>query len=219
MKKAFLFARTNAVVEPERGDRSRNALAVEAALDRTVTVTTPAMVGAGVIVGDKIVTSLLLVANFEQVWVRLFRGKKEFAFVTRRDPKRNLAELRPSSRAMSPAWLSPLASSSEPRVEEVGEIGSPLLVADVAIGVTRIRVAGTLYVTVLGERFEDRWNINPNAPSGVIGSAAWNPEGEFVGLAIGEKIPPRNDHTEREFRSVYALPAHEVMDFAESSGS
>lgn len=216
MKKAFLFARTNAVVEPERGDRSRTALAVETALDRTVIVTTPVMVGAGAIVGDRVVTSRFLVANFREVAIRFRRGKKMAAFVARRDTCDNLAELLPSSRILSTGRHESLCSSPEPCIGEVRELGEILLTPNVSIGVPLIHVAGTLYVTILGERFEDRWKINPNAPRGVIGGAVWNINGELVGLAIGEKVPPKNDPTERGFRSVYALPAHAVMDFVES---
>lgn len=216
MKKVFLFARTNAVVEPERDDRSRTALTVEAALERTVIVTTPVMVGAGAVIGDRVFTSRLLVGNFREVAIRFRRGKKMPAFVACRDTRDNLAELLPSSRVLSMGHRAPLCSSPEPRIGEVRELGEILLTPNVSIGVPLIHVAGTLYVTVLGERFEDRWRINPHAPRGVIGGAVWNTEGELVGLAIGEKVPPKNDPTERGFRSVYALPAHAVMDFVES---
>ena len=216
MNKTLLFARTNAVVGRDTRGRSRIASAIDTALDRTVIVTTPILVGAGAIIGDKVVTSLLLVANFAEVSVRFRRGKKMAAFVTRRDRGRNLAELLPSSRALGTSCREPLASSREPRIGEVHTIGDPLLVPNASIGVPLIHVAGMLYVTILGRRFEDRLKINPNAPRGFIGSAVWNIEGELVGLTIGEKIPPKGDPTDRAFRSVYALPAEQVMEFAES---
>ena len=216
MKKAFLFTRTNTTVCKDACGHPSDALALERVLDRTVIVTTPVMVGAGAIVGDKVVTSLFLVGNYRQVSVRFRRGKKMSAFVTRRDTDRNLAELLPSSRGLKTSRHEPLASSPEPHIGEVRSIGDPLLVPNVSTGVPQVHVAGTLYVTVLGGRFEDRWRISPNEPRGFIGGAVWNAGGEFVGLTIGEKIHPRHDPTDRGFRSVYALPAECIMDFVES---
>ena len=216
MKKAFLFARTNATICKDACGHPDGARTLERVLDRTVIVTTPIMIGAGAIVGDRVVTSLLLVGNYGQVSIRFRRGKKMSAFVTRRDPGRNLAELLPASRGLKTSRHEPLASSPEPHIGEIRSIGDPLLVSNVSTGVPQVHVAGTLYVTVLGERFEDRWKISPHEPRGFIGGAVWNADGKVVGLTIGEKIHPRHDPTDRGFRSVYALPAECVMDFVES---
>lgn len=217
MNKAFLFARTDVVVAHDDEDFSDVEPTVTTALDRTVIVTTPAITGAGAIVGDKVVTSLLLVANYKQVSIRFCRGKKMSAFVTRRDQKRNLAELLPSSRILSVHHHTPLASTKNPKPGGAMSVGEPLLVVDVAIGVPSVRVASTLYGTTLAERFEEKWRINSHAPRGVIGGGVWDIEGKFAGLAIGERISPPNDMTRRLFPSVYALPGVEVMNFVESS--
>ncbi len=217
MKTVFLFTKTDAVAVPDHKSPLEFIRAVESARDRSVIVQTPMMTGAGAIVGDRIVTSLLLVANFSQVSIRLPRGKKMSAFVTRKDQRRNLAELIPSSRALSSGSREPLASSPNPKVGEVREIGNPLLVVNVESGAPSVQVAGTRYVTNLAERFEERLNIRPDAPRDLIGGGVWDICGRFVGLAIGEKIRPAHDPTDPEFPSVYALPGGEVMEFVESN--
>lgn len=217
MKTVFLFAKTDAVVAPDRKSRTKFVRAVEDARDRAVIIQTPVMTGAGAIIGDKVITSLLLVANFTEVLIRFAKGKRMPAFVTRKDYTHNLAELVPSSRALSGGDYKPLASSLNPKVGEIREVGSPLLVVDVGSGVPVVNVAGTRYVTSLAERFEERLKINPNAPRGLIGGAVWNLTGGFMGLTIGEKIPPADDPTDPQFPSVYALPGGEVMEFVESN--
>ncbi len=217
MKTVFLFAKTDAVVAPDRKSRTKFVRAVEGARDRAVIIQTPVMTGAGAIIGDKVITSLLLVANFTEVLIRFAKGKRMPAFVTRRDYTHNLAELVPSSRGLSGGDYTPLASSSNPKLGEIREVGSPLLVVDVGSGVPVVNVAGTRYMTSLAERFEDQLKIKPNAPRGLIGGAVWGVDGRFVGLTIGEKIPPANDPTDPQFPSVYALPSREVMEFVESN--
>ena len=217
MKRLFLFAKTDAVVMPDSKSRAKFARAVQGARDRAVIVQTSIMTGAGAIVGDKVITSLFLVANVTEVLIRFARGKRMPAFVTRKDYVHNLAELVPSSRALSYGGHESLASSPDPKVGEIKEIGSPLLVVDVGSGVPVVNVAGTRYVTSLAERFEERLKINPNAPRGLIGGAVWDVNGKFMGLTIGEKVPPANDPTNPEFPSVYALPSGEVMEFVESN--
>ena len=87
---------------------------------------------------------------------------------------------------------------------------------NLATGVASVQVASTLYVTRLEERFRETWRINSHAPQGLIGGGVWNLEGRIVGLAIGERIPPKNDQKKRPFPNVYALPSEQVMDFVES---
>lgn len=217
MKKAFLFVKTDAVVVPDSKSLVSFIRAVERARDRVVIIRTPDMTGAGVVVRGRVFTSLFLVANFSCVSVRFPEGEQEPAFVTRKDQARNLAELVPTSWALSRGNYQPLASSPNLKVGEVGEIGSPLLIVDVGSGVPRVNVAGTRYVTHLAERFEERFRIKSNAPRGLIGGAVWDMHGRFVGLTIGEKIPSVHDPIDPEYPSVYALPGREVMEFAESN--
>lgn len=216
MNKVFLFARTDAVVVPEGDTSSGLREAVATALDRTVTVQTPEMVGAGAILGDRIITSLLLVANFLEVTVRFFRGKSMRAFVARKDPERNLAELLPITRALSSSDRCPLASTVNPKSGETGEVGHPLLVVDVVSDAPSVQVAATLYGVRVCERLAESWRIRSNAPRGLIGGAVWDLEGRLIGLAVGERISPPESSTKRDLPSVYALPAEQVMHFVET---
>ena len=139
-----------------------------------------------------------------------------WACVIRKDSERNLAELLPSSRALSTNHP-PLISSADPELGTAGEIGSPLLVVDVGSGVPSVRVAGMRYVTRVGELFQQSWKINPQAPRGLIGGGVWDVDGKFMGVAIGEKVPSPFEQDTQPDKSVYALPAEQALDFAESN--
>lgn len=217
MNKVFLFARTDTVVVLEKSTSTGLREAIVMALGRTISVQTPDTVGAGAILGDKVITSLLLVANFSRVIVRFFRGRPMRAFVVRRDTERNLAELLPLSRALASRTGRPLASTSNPKSGAAGEVGRPLLVVDMVGAPPSVPVAATLYGIKVGERFSENWRIKQNAPRGLIGGGVWDTDGRFVGLAVGERVPPFGATTKRDFPSVYALPAEQVMHFAESS--
>ncbi len=219
MNKAFLYSRTEATVTPDSSTSQGIRTSVELAYDRTVIVTAGYSTGAGAIIGDKIVTSLLLVANMQDVFVRFHQGKKMRAFVTRRDHGMNLAELVPACRCLSTeSRKEPLVSTSSPRIGKIGAIGDPLLVTDVGNGVPSVKVAGTQYVTILDELHCDLFRIKPLAPHGLIGGSIWNTDGKFMGVAIGEKIPSPYDRVDdSKDRSVYFLPGEEVMNFVESS--
>ncbi|MSR78978.1 MAG: hypothetical protein EXS59_02420 [Candidatus Taylorbacteria bacterium] len=219
MRKAFLYSRTEAIVIPDSSTSKGIRASVELAYDRTVIVTTEHTTGAGAIIGDKIVTSLLLVANVEELFVRFRTGKKMPAFVTRRDHDGNLAELVPASRCLSAeSRKERLASTPSPRIGRIGAIGDPLLITDVGKGVPSVKVAGTKYVTILAEPFCDLWRIKAFAPHGLIGGSIWNTEGQFMGVAIGEKIPsPFERERDPTDRSVYFIPSEEVMDFVETN--
>ncbi len=216
MNKTFLFRSTDSTVDYDRTKTSDLRDSLETALDRTVIVQTKNMIGGGVVLGDKVITSYILVANFQEVFVRFRRGKKMIAFVTRRDSNRNLAELVPSDRTLTSQSREHIVNSPNPTISKMREIGHPLIVVNVATGVPAIKVAGMLYVTIVSERFEDIWKINHFAPKGLMGGGVWNIDGEFLGISIGEKIPPITSQ-KLESPSVYALPGEEVMNFAESS--
>lgn len=230
MREAFLFVKTDTSVEPG-GDVNLATL-----FDRTVTVMTADMIGSAVIVGDKLVTSLLLVGTAQRVDIRLHRGKKMPAFVSRRNHQWNLAELTPADRLLSSPGVrhAPLATSPNPPIARRREIGSPILVADTVTGSPKVLVAGNLYNTRVAGRWEDSWKIEPHRPAGIIGGAAWTDSGEFMGVAIGQKhMPPdellrighsvavkatdRRDPTEDKRPRVYVVSAEHVMEFVETS--
>lgn len=230
MRQAFLFVQSQTVVDGG-GDVDLSTI-----LDRTAIVMTADTIGSAVIVGDKLVTSLLLVGTAQRVDIRFQHGKKMPAFVTRRDHGLNLAELTPSIRLLSSPGTchSPLASSPHPRVGRRRDIGSPILVADTATGATKVLVAANLYNTRVGERWEDSWKIEPHRPAGIIGGAAWSDSGEFLGVAIGQKTMPSeylrragqvmvgiptdgSDPAEDLRPRVYVVSAEQVMEFVETS--
>jgi hypothetical protein len=218
VNRAFVFSRTNTVVAPDIAASPGIASAIRAAVLRTVIVKTPVLKGAGAILGDRVITSLFLVANETEVIVQFHNGGDVAAFVTRKDTEQNLAELWPASRMFVHGRRIPLTSSPHPKIGVVDEMGNPLLVVNVATGTPQINVAGTFYGIRVRGRFEESWRINPYAPKGIIGGGVWNTDGRFVGLAIGEKMPFMSDDSpQRPFPRVYALPGEEVMEFAESS--
>ncbi len=229
MKEAFLCVVTGTTVE------SGGNLSVATMLDRTVIVMTADMIGSAVVIGDKLVTSLLLVGTAQRVDVRFPQGKKMPAFVSRRDHEWNLAELTPADRMLaSPgSHHSPMASTPQPRIGRRQEIGSPLLVADLAVGTPKVLVAGNLYNTRVAERWEHSWKLQPHRPVGVIGGAAWSDSGEFMGVAIGQKHMPsdefrrigyaaagvldeQHDPSEDKRPRVYVVSAERVMEFVET---
>ncbi|HCB35517.1 MAG TPA: hypothetical protein DEP25_02640, partial [Candidatus Taylorbacteria bacterium] len=219
MNKVFLFTRTKATVASSGIDSPGIVSTIMTAIGRTVRVRTSVTIGAGAIVADRVITSLLLVANESEVAVRFKNGADIPAFVTRRDSRRNLAELLPSSRALSSAKrLALLTSSPDPKVGKMGEIGHPLLVVCTDADALQVHVGSTLYGIEVMKRLEESWNIRPNAPMGLIGGGVWSTDGTFMGLALGEKDPFfETGSRESSFPKVYALPGREVMEFAESS--
>lgn len=240
MRKAFLFAKTDSVVVLNKRDRRLRSV-IDLATDRTVIVKTPGAIGGAMVIADRLITSLLLVGNYERVVIRFYRGKNQPAFVIRRNTELNLAELVPVDRSLALVEKAvPLVSSPSPKIGQVGGIGNPLLVVNTENGTHSARVGGALYLTRLSGRFEESWRIKSQAPRGLIGGGVWDTEGFFIGLTIGEKIQPaleilRKGHSalyqkqikesgeimfdpaEEPIPSVYALLAEDVMNFAESS--
>ncbi|MFA6536236.1 MAG: hypothetical protein WC250_02245 [Candidatus Paceibacterota bacterium] len=240
MREAFLFTKTDVVVAENCADQDlRRVIAL--AIDRTVIVKTPTVIGSATVIADKIITSLLLVRDCEMVRVRFYQGKSVPAFVVRRNPDLNLAELLPTDRSLEvPSARKPLVSTPNPDLGKFGAIGDPLLVVNTEAGTHSVRDAGALYSTRVSGRFEESWKIRPKAPRGLIGGGVWDLSGRFVGLAIGEKIQPdpatlrlghsrfselqgesdegvKLDPADCPIPSVYALRAGSVLDFAESS--
>lgn len=216
MNKNFLFRGTDTKVDCYKQKKSVLNQALQMALDRSVIVQTKTMFGGGTIVGDRVITSYVLVADVSRVFIRFRRGKKMVAFVGRKEAEANLAELLPTDTDLFSKGFDTVVKTPEPRIGKIGEIGSPLLVVDVLTGVPSINVAGMLYANSVSERFEHSWKIDPRTPKGIIGGAVWNIYGEFVGISIGKKIQPEN-FDELEIPSVYALPAEDAMNFAFSA--
>ncbi len=221
MNKAFLFAETDVQIVPGGWKQGNLKMVVKNAIDRAVIVQTPEMIGSAVVIGGKVITSLYLVQNCREVKVRFSGGKRMPAFVGRRDHELNIAEIVPTAR---PENLSP-----NPKLGSFGGIGDALLVVNTATGTPSARVAGMMYVTQVSERWGDSWRINPHSPKGLMGSGVWNLAGKFMGLAIGERLIPKDLPTpkvvdvvdEEEVKripGVYTLPFDQVMEFVETSG-
>jgi len=223
MQKAFLFVSTNVEVAPADDCELRQV--VQAIVSRALVVETPDFVGAAVMIGNTIITSLFLVRNFTMVNLRFGDGDRVPAFVTARDEQNNLAKLREATLAGTHEE-SHKASGDQLKIAGLRDIGSPLLTTNTASGRPVVSVAGMSYVTHLCERKEEMWRIDHGSPRGIMGSGVWNDSGEFLGLSIGQKIPSpfEKSHLEdsgnladsaQKLPRVYALPAEAVLDFAE----
>jgi S1-C subfamily serine protease len=223
MQKAFLFVSTNVEVAPE-DDRELQHV-VQSIVNRALVVETPDFVGAAVMIGNTIITSLFLVRNFTMVNLRFGDGDCVPAFVTARDEQNNLAKLREATLAGTHGEPHK-AYGDQLKIARLGDIGSPLLTTNTASGRPVVSVAGMSYVTHLCERKEEMWRIDHGSPRGIMGSGVWNDSGEFLGLSIGQKIPSPFEQSQFEdsgnladpvqkLPRVYALPAEAVLDFAE----
>ena len=93
------------------------------------------------------------------------------------------------------------------------------------------------YTSRVSEFFEDSWKMDGSSPRGVQGSAIWDDNGNLKGLAIASMIPPPEALLNAAFANrtkaqrdlaresqrlcsdtnVYALPASDVLDFAETN--
>ena len=182
MNRAFLYSPTDAVIVPDSSTSRNIREAVDCAYDRTVIVSTPAMTGAGAIIGGKVITSLLLVAKFREVSIRMRQGKKMSAYVHRFDYDRNLAELLPFS--LGSPGRNEMATTKEPRVGTGGGIGEPLIFVDVGNGVPSAKVAGMMYNSDLAEPFKNKWKLSSAGPRGIMGSGVWNTVGKFIGISL-----------------------------------
>jgi S1-C subfamily serine protease len=223
MQKAFLFVSSNVEVAPEGGSELQQV--VQAIVSRALVVETPDFVGAAVMIGNTIITSLFLVRNYTMVTIRFGDGDRTQALVTAKDEQNNIAKLRETTLAKTHG--EPRKASGDPlKIAKLRDIGSPLLTTNTASGRPVVSVAGMSYVTHLCERKEEMWRIDHGSPRGIMGSGVWNDSGEFLGLSIGQKIPSpfEQSHFEdsgnladsaQKLPRVYALPAEAVFDFAE----
>jgi S1-C subfamily serine protease len=223
MQKAFLFVSSNVEVAPEIDSELQQV--VQSIVSRALVVETPDFVGAAVMIGNTIITSLFLVRNYTLVNIRFGDGNRAQALVTARDEQNNIAKLREAKVAETRG--EPRKVSGDPlKIAKLRDIGSPLLTTNTASGRPVVSVAGMSYVTQLCERKEEMWRIDHGSPRGIMGSGVWNNSGEFLGLSIGQKIPSPYEpsHFEdlgnpadsvQKFPRVYALPAEVVLDFAE----
>jgi hypothetical protein len=223
MQKAFLFVSSNVEVAPEVNSKLQQV--VQSIVSRALVVETPDFVGAAVMIGDTIITSLFLVRHYTLVNIRYGDGDRAQALVTARDEQNNIAKLREATLAETHGG-SHKASGDPLKIAKLRDIGSPLLTTNTASGRPVVSVAGMSYVTHLSERKEEMWRIDHGSPRGIMGSGVWNDSGEFLGLSIGQKIPSpfEQSHFEdlghladsvQKLPRVYALPAEAVLDFAE----
>jgi hypothetical protein len=227
MQKAFLFVSTNVEVAPE-GDRELQEV-VQSIMKRALVVETPDLLGAAVMIGNTIITSLFLVRNFTMVNIHFGDGDWSPALVTAVDEKNHIAKLQEAALTRTHNELRngpPRISGDRFKIAGLRDIGSPLFTTNTASGKPVVSVAGMSYVTHLCERKEEMWRIDNGSPRGIMGSGVWNDSGEFLGLSIGQKIPsPLEQSQLEEFDNlagpvqklprVYALPAEAVLDFAE----
>lgn len=212
MKEAFCFAASSSVVVSEE---PRLITTVQTILAQQVIVITPTVIGNGVVIANRIITSLLLVANFPLVRIVLPSSEVAQATVTRRDFETNLAELQPVLLGGEKISL----TQTEVKLGRRGGIGDALLIPVSDGSASHVQVAGMKYLTRLAERWQDSWRIDPGNPPGVIGGGVWTTEGEFVGLSLGRKIP-RSPEAILDVvwptHDVYAATADTVLNFAES---
>jgi S1-C subfamily serine protease len=223
MQKAFLFVSSNVEVVPE-GDSELQQV-VQSIVSRALVVETPDFVGAAVMIGNTIITSLFLVRNYTMVNIRFGDGDRAQALVTAKDEQNNIAKLQETTLAETHG--EPRKTSGDQlKIAKLRDIGSPLLTTNTASGRPVVNVAGMSYVTHLCERKEEMWRIDHGSPRGIMGSGVWNDSGEFLGLSIGQKIPSPFEQSQFEdlgnladpvqkLPRVYALPAEAVLDFAE----
>jgi S1-C subfamily serine protease len=223
MQKAFLFVSSNVEVAPE-GDSELQQV-VQSIVSRALVVETPDFVGAAVMIGNTIITSLFLVRNYTMVNIRFGDGDRAQALVTAKDEQNNIAKLQETTLAETHG--EPRKTSGDQlKIAKLRDIGSPLLTTNTASGRPVVNVAGMSYVTHLCERKEEMWRIDHGSPRGIMGSGVWNDSGEFLGLSIGQKIPSPFEQSHfqdlghpadsvQKLPRVYALPAEAVFDFAE----
>jgi S1-C subfamily serine protease len=220
MQKLFSFVSTDCEIVSE-ADRELSKVLTKIR-SHSVVVKTALAVGAGVVLRERIITSLLLVRNFEMVTVIFSGGSRLAAVVDALDERNYLARLRLiTDHAMTS--LPERIRRNDLSFAEVKDIGSPLLTPDTSTGRPVVKVAGMGYVTRVAERFEDSWRIDAGGISGRLGSGVFNDEGAFVGLSLGAKTPPPQlalfDGLAEEYDRaprVYALPACQVFDFVET---
>lgn len=212
MRKAFAFVPHGVEVDSS-GDSDVTKI-TDTIIERTVMVVTDECVGEAVVVAGKIITSLFLVRNYCMVKIILSRRWATRAIVARRDELNYIAELKPALLIKNdPHFRLP---SEDTRVNRgpIGEHGAPLLTPEVRSGTTVIIVAGMRYViNVCERREEDAWKVKRQLPAGLVGGGIWNLDGEFVGLSLATKV----SYTCSETDVLLALPAEDVLNFAETS--
>lgn len=212
MRRAFAFVPHDVEVDPS--DDSDLAKVTDTIIERTVMVLTNECVGEAVVVAGKIITSLFLVRNYQMVKIVLSRRQSAHAVVTRRDECNHIAELKPASLVVNDPRLR--LPSGEARVGKgpIGGHGAPLLTPDARFGKTIVTVAGMRYKIEVCERREhDAWKVRSRLPVGLVGGGIWNLEGEFVGMSLATKV----SYSRRESDMLLALPAEDVLNFAEKS--
>lgn len=241
MEKAFLFIKTRVRVEP--ADRSGLGKTVETLSAQTVVIKTRERVGAGVRIGDCIITSLSLVQN-ETLFTVITgdcRGRNQ-AVIVGRDEDNQLAKLkevefgRPAPRNF-PSVKFGLAKSKA--------IGEALLTVDARTQVLKVEAAAMLYSTRIAgrEEMQKRWRIDPNRPSGCLGGGVFDLDGCLVGMTIGRMISPSVELLQQSVMSacqklgpekavenfavfeqslatcprLYAVPVERVLDLVETN--
>ncbi len=211
MRKAFAFVPHGVEVDSS-GDSDMDKI-TGAIIERTVTVVTDECVGEAVVVAGKIITSLFLVRNYRMVKIILPHSRSTHAVVARRDELNNIAELKPASLMQNDPNLKLPSGESRVNRGSISEYGSPLLTPKIRFGITVVTVAVMEYVIKICERREEEaWKVRSQLPTGLVGGGIWNLDGEFVGLSLATKV----SYSRRETDMILALPAEEVLNFAET---
>jgi len=216
MQKAIVIVASGVELDP---GASADLLKVAGTiLAHTVTVRTPECVGEGVAIAGTIITSLFLVRNHRMVSISSSGGETQ-AVVSDRDERNFLAKLEPVSLDVSSR--KPIAGGERPRfnIGPIASHGDPLFMTDASGGAPVVTVAAMTYRINLffksAEAQPNAWRFDPKLPQGIIGGGVWNTNGKFVGLSLGRKIP-FNVRALGDENRLFALPAEEVMEFAET---
>jgi len=212
MRKAFTIDPLDVEIDPT-GDPDI-AKIVDTITERTVMVLTDECIGEAVIVAGKIITSLFLVRNYRMVKIALSKNISAHAVVSRRDECNNIAELKPASLLQNDPQLR--LPSGEAKINRglIGGHGAPLLTSNTKSGKTVVVVASMRYKINVCERREvDAWKTRSKLPTGLVGGGIWNIDGEFVGLSLATKV----SYSRIDSDMILALPAEEVLNFAETS--
>jgi len=226
MRKAIVIVPSDTELSP---DAEADLVQVAGIIvSRTIIVRTPDSIGEAVAIADTIVTSLFLVRDHEIVTIIAPACGVAKAFVSKRDEKNCIAKLEPmlldpvERRGVMNGTVKGMQPSKHPDIHTgpVGAIGDPLFT-------TRTDGCGAPLVMVTGvsgpmKVFEHRdfepsvWRMDREVPPGQIGGGVWTIGGAFVGLTLARKMPYENVPGSMARERFFALPAEDVMDFAEA---
>ena len=224
MRKAIIIVRSDA--ELDRHPAADLARASSVIVSRTIIVRTPECVGEAVAIAGTIMTSLLLVRNHVMVTIITPACGETQAVVSSRDERNYIAKLEPvgldhSERRAIMNSYGPEGKAPERLIVHtgpIGAIGDPLFTTEAREDGPVVTVAGMSTLTKVCERreFEDtRWRMDREPPKGQAGGGVWMISGAFVGLSLARRMPYDNPASLARER-LWALPAEEVMDFAET---